>query len=468
MRKLALLAVLLTFAAEVPLTSGAGEKALAHVQNLVDLGPRLAGSPAELQAVDYIEREFRSYGLETWVENFTFNRSYLFTRSELRVLTPLEIELPCVPVVYSPPCLVRGGLVRLGENLGGKILLLEARRLSRELWLTKPSPLAVLFYTENFPARSEIWAKPPEVPLASIGWRDARRLLELLEQGEVVVELEIEAEVAPRPLFNVIAKLQGEEDEMVVVSAHHDSMLTPGAVDDASGVAAVLEIARALAGTELERTVVFVTFSGEEFDLLGSSDFVRRRMDAPIVAVLHFDVLGAGPENGLRVGLRAPPEYSTTPWLDEFLVQIAENLGMRAVPEPFERIRGYTDHVSFTRVGIPATWIYWVNPQRDLLSYIHTLEDNLDMISEEVLKRVVEFGIEAVRRLAEEEIPYRTPTFQFRLAIFTLLTVAAAVLAVGGGCYFHYERGRGWEQVLKFLLPTLALSILLAYHFLLQ
>ncbi len=62
-----------------------------------------------------------------------------------------------------------------------------------------------------------------------------------------------------------------------VVSSHFDSVAVgPGADDDTSGTAALLEAARMLAGTPLPATVVFASFTGEEAGLLGSREFVRR------------------------------------------------------------------------------------------------------------------------------------------------------------------------------------------------
>ncbi len=72
---------------------------------------------------------------------------------------------------------------------------------------------------------------------------------------------------------NVIATLPGTKypDEFVIMGCHYDSYsysgLAPGADDNASGVAGVLEIARLLSQYEFDRTIVFCTFSGEEYGL---------------------------------------------------------------------------------------------------------------------------------------------------------------------------------------------------------
>jgi peptidase M28-like protein/WD40 repeat protein len=96
---------------------------------------------------------------------------------------------------------------------------------------------------------------------------------------------------------NVIATLKGTTNpELVyVVSSHYDSVAVgPGADDDTSGTAALLETARILARHPLPATVIFASFTGEEAGLLGSREFVRRAVDGgvKIVGALNNDMIG--------------------------------------------------------------------------------------------------------------------------------------------------------------------------------
>ena len=80
----------------------------------------------------------------------------------------------------------------------------------------------------------------------------------------LVVELE-PFEYQAETWFNVVATQLGTSlpDEVIVVGAHFDSVNNPGADDNATGTAMVLELARALSGFDLERTVVYVAFDRE-------------------------------------------------------------------------------------------------------------------------------------------------------------------------------------------------------------
>jgi peptidase M28-like protein/WD40 repeat protein len=96
---------------------------------------------------------------------------------------------------------------------------------------------------------------------------------------------------------NVVATLKGTTNpELVyVVSSHFDSRAEgPGADDDASGTAALLEAARVLAKHPQPATIVFASFTGEEAGLLGSREFVRRAvMDSVhLVGALNNDMVG--------------------------------------------------------------------------------------------------------------------------------------------------------------------------------
>jgi Zn-dependent M28 family amino/carboxypeptidase len=101
---------------------------------------------------------------------------------------------------------------------------------------------------------------------------------------------------------NVVASIPGSEDDApsVMVIAHLDSIAedfeeqAPGADDNGSGVAVLLETARFLKGRSLQRTIIFCVFSNEERGTVGSKAFARKmRLERKKVhAVLNLDILG--------------------------------------------------------------------------------------------------------------------------------------------------------------------------------
>jgi hypothetical protein len=111
----------------------------------------------------------------------------------------------------------------------------------------------------------------------------------------------------PTIITNVVATLKGSQpeatDRIYVVSGHYDSMCTsptdakcdaPGANDDASGTAAVLEMARVMAKFEFDATIVFMAVAGEEQSLLGSTHFAEqaKQKNWNVDAMFTNDIVG--------------------------------------------------------------------------------------------------------------------------------------------------------------------------------
>jgi Zn-dependent M28 family amino/carboxypeptidase len=175
----------------------------------------------------------------------------------------------------------------------------------------------------------------------------------------------------------------------VLVCAHYDSISelssietpdapAPGADDNATGVAAVLELARACEGRDLRRDVIFVCYSGEEEGLLGSSHFAAKMAsaDEPLVAVLNMDMLGYAdkiPEDADVVANAA------SVWVYEYMRRAAAaytTLGVDVTVDDFMR---RSDHASYWSFGYSSVLIIedWElvykhgNTSKDTLNHIN-------------------------------------------------------------------------------------------------
>lgn len=119
--------------------------------------------------------------------------------------------------------------------------------------------------------------------------------------------LQPQAPRVPKPinLTNVIATLRGgkDPDRIYVVSGHYDSMCgnpadgeceAPGANDDASGTAAVLELARVMSKRQFDATIVFMAVAGEEQGLLGAAYYAQQALEKKmnIEAMITNDIIG--------------------------------------------------------------------------------------------------------------------------------------------------------------------------------
>ena len=116
-----------------------------------------------------------------------------------------------------------------------------------------------------------------------------------LRAGVSVVRAAEPRSAARPPTSSPRCAARSNPELVYVVSSHYDSVVAgPGADDDTSGTAALLEAARVLAGHPMPATIVFASFTGEEAGLLGSREFVRRAVadKVHVVGALNNDMIG--------------------------------------------------------------------------------------------------------------------------------------------------------------------------------
>lgn len=232
---------------------------------------------------------------------------------------------------------------------------------------------------------------------------------------------------------NVIGILRGSDparrNEVVVVGAHYDHIgtgvvgsLSPerrgeihnGADDNASGTAALAEIARQLAARPPARTVIFIAFSGEELGLLGSAHYVREPV-VPMsrtVAMLNLDMVGRLREGRLlALGAATATEF---PAILDSLNQTA-GFDLRASGDGY----GRSDHASFYLAKVPVLHFF-----TDLHDDYHRATDEAHRINADGLAQVATFVARTARALADRSTP---------LTFVDLPPPAPAVGAVSSG-----------------------------------
>jgi len=218
-------------------------------------------------------------------------------------------------------------------------------------------------------------------------------------------------------LKNVVAVLPGSDPryagQSLVVGAHYDHLgrgeyngrrqdhgkVHPGADDNASGIAVMLELARSLKGTPLPRTLVFVAFTGEETGLLGSRHYVRHAQTYPadsIIAMLNLDTVGRlGDQPLILFGTGSADE-----WVHIFRgAGYVTGVPVKTVADDF----GSSDQTAFIETGIPAVQ-FFSGSHED----VHRPGDTPDKLDHDGLTRVARVLNEAVRYLAERPEPLQS------------------------------------------------------------
>jgi Zn-dependent M28 family amino/carboxypeptidase len=233
-----------------------------------------------------------------------------------------------------------------------------------------------------------------------------------------------------RECYNLEAEITGSEkpDEIVIIGAHYDSLEgTPGANDNASGVAALLALARAFVDSQPVRTLRFVAFTNEEppyflSDDMGSFVYARRcrEHNENIVAMLSLETIGyytdeKGSQN-YPLGLM-DFVFSTTGNFISFVGNIKSRKLLRDVAGSFrqyakfpseaaclpEHISGvaWSDQWSFWRNGYPGIMVTDTAPFR--YPYYHTCEDTPEKINYDRFSYLVDMLEMVTARLAESE-----------------------------------------------------------------
>jgi N-acetylated-alpha-linked acidic dipeptidase len=159
-------------------------------------------------------------------------------------------------------------------------------------------PVLPLSYADAQPLLANL-----DGPVAPEHWRGALPITYHLGPGGAKVHLHVVMDNSTHPLYNVIGTIPGSEfpDEWVLFGNHHDAWVH-GASDPLSGVAPLMETARTLAqltrkGWRPKRTIVIAFWDGEEFGLIGSTEFMEKHTDElnrKLVAYVNSDSSGKG------------------------------------------------------------------------------------------------------------------------------------------------------------------------------
>ncbi len=419
----------------------------ANVERLCDLGSRFSGTESERQARDLIRDTFEAYGLQN-VRLPTFD--YLaWRRGEARVdiVHPTRAALPsALSLVYSPST-PSGGLraevvdvgkgtkadfAARGDEIRDRIVMASSdsprgqRRVHRrEKYGRAVAGGAVAFLFVNHlpgmlaPTGSLRAGELAEIPAVGLSHEDGFVIRRALRDGDAVeIEMCLTNRTDPAAFSHVIGEVPGGRDDgyggshVVVVGAHYDGHdISQGAVDDASGTALVMELARVFAplGGQLRsagsRTLRFEAYAAEELGVLGSTRYVSGMSDADVEAVdfmLNLD--GAALGSGRGLSLQGLEELS--PLFASFAREMGYPLRLSS------GVNTASDHFPYLMRGVPAAFMGARRPPGLGRGFGHTKADTMDKVDEVELRESAMVAARLLLHLATVEGPIgrrRTP-----------------------------------------------------------
>ena len=393
-----------------------------HLEALVDIGDRMAGSAGERAALELTRDAFAEAGARnTAIEEFEIQG---WERGDSAVRDPATGDAvavgpnACVALPRSPSAEATGELVDLGygvpadfeADLDGAVVMVSSdtpESVDRFIHRNEKYCRAVAAGADAFVFANHVEGALP--PTGSVGTADApigaipavgvskeagARLARRREGEDLTVAVDCETPAATSG--NAVAELGPDTDEHLIVSAHADAHdLAEGAMDNGAGTATVVEVATALAAreAELDRRVRLVAFGAEEVGLVGSSAAAAAADRDAVRAVVNvdsnvfgrtlrfdhhgFDALASAAE---RVGDRFDHPVS---------------LGAALVP--------HSDHWPFVERGIPGYMISGETEGRDR-GWGHTGADTLDKLESRTLREQAILLTELVVDLADAEV----------------------------------------------------------------
>lgn len=206
-----------------------------------------------------------------------------------------------------------------------------------------------------------------------------------------------------RETVNVIGIYPGYDerlkDEYVIIGAHLDhtgqqgkEIYFPGANDNASGSAAVLEIARVIAEQEIktDRSIIFVLFSNEESGLEGA-EFLANNLPVPkenVVAMLNMDCVAHGDSIRLGNGKSAPQLWKLAKEIDE------DNANMTV---DATWAGGGADATPFHKLGIPSLYFVTTNSY----TYLHSLNDKPETLNPTLYEKLTKLALETLIEISD-------------------------------------------------------------------
>lgn len=233
--------------------------------------------------------------------------------------------------------------------------------------------------------------------------------------SDTAARLTVNITIEQQQIHNVVGYWPGETNEYVILGAHYDHLglgeqyslapsqvgtIHPGADDNASGTAGVIELARAIVHSgKYKRGFLFICFAGEEEGLLGSAYFANHPLIGlnSAAAMINMDMIGRLRDNKVYVG-----GVGTGSTFAPLVEKASMDVGLK---DDVSEAGGYgsSDHTSFTAKGVPTLFFF-----SGLHSDYHKPSDTWEKINSDDAVKLLEEVEEIATALAEAE---EKPTF---------------------------------------------------------
>ena len=327
-----------------------GERAYEHLRQLSSvIGTRVAGSDGERRGAEYVANAFTAMGYS--VETTEFSFAYELSTAEVvaggKTMTAAPLSGSGAGTVTAKAVAVGNGSEAgvAGKPLAGAIAVAERGVVFGDVHdrVRAAGAVGLIMLNSDGGSAEGNLGKKVEIQVVMVD-EDAREAVRTAARdgGSLTLTVEQTTTVTSR---NVLARPAKGQTCLLLVGGHMDTVPgAPGALDNGSGTASVVELARAFAADGLDAGLCFAAFGAKEEGLFGSAAMVKAMQQANALprAMINLDMTGLG-----TVDLVGNAD----------LAQQAENLGkelgIKAMRTTWPSNFG-SDHMSFQKAGVPS------------------------------------------------------------------------------------------------------------------
>lgn len=357
-------------------------------------GGRLAGSPASAVAREILQRKLDSLGIKYFTQSYDFN-AWRRDEDHACLVAPFKKELRAYAAGYSAACTRKTAEIAViygGQDgdyadidVVGKAILLEPAKVKREKSVARREIVriacergaaCVLFPSSKkggmvLMSAPSFNAEQVELPCFCISAEDQLMIDEQIKSGlKPAIDFEVKSDCFPSKMTNIRAQFAGKSTKKILLLAHYDSWdVSTGAIDNGSGTAVLLDIARLIKQYNSENyfTIECVWTDAEEIGILGAKKLAGEISDS-VVAVLNMDMPGS-PNSINIMGVEAMRISA-----EKFVASLS---GYKIKQTADEKPWLGSDHAPFLQKGVP-TVTFGGLPDDEVYHHYHDFGDTFD------------------------------------------------------------------------------------------
>ncbi len=396
------------------------EAAYKTLKAICKIGPRVSGTETEIRTVLLIEDYFRQAGLSS-IQILAHKHTFYDAKRATFGLSDDGIVLDGVPCWMSASTPAKGleaetlyvGPHRAVQHLkqdtiAGKIVVAlldeqvgtDVLKAWKKLYALNPSGVVFLDIKRDTAPRayankalSPLFSKIPSIVVPAMKARPIHT-----DMFGTRMKLVVSGSAKSGNIQSIQCRLEGKSPKTVLICAHHDThSFTPGATDDAAGVAIMLELARGLAKVKTNLSYQFMSFGGEEMDMKGSWAYTSKANLSDIQLCINLDSIGELP--GVLLALSAGSDE-----MIEWVAAVASENKYPAVCRRAATSGG--DNIVFAANGIPTIHLASYGTTTDKVS--HSSIDEPSLLTPFTIGELGKFACAIIEKLESSDgIPFK-------------------------------------------------------------